>query len=219
MVKYTLQDDDSGDLFYTDALRDPMFGTPIFRLSSGTKSSCPYEGGYQRDQPKLKHDGLAGDYLVSGGNPVGNVAFFYLNMCNKSNEVRTYLLNLNDSEGAIVLINGGANGFTKEIQPGACYKVPVSVQMVSPNSPLLAYPNLEFTLSTTCGDGDAISSSVFASVYFGSATATGEIADPANSLQTYPNPSAGLVHIHLTDLYLIQARFGQRRFSTKIAVL
>ena len=48
VLDYTLTDDDGGDIFSVDIVRDPMYGTPVFRLNQGSKTSCPYEGGYRR---------------------------------------------------------------------------------------------------------------------------------------------------------------------------
>ncbi|MFY0608467.1 MAG: T9SS type A sorting domain-containing protein [Cyclobacteriaceae bacterium] len=42
-VGYTLADDDFGDNFTVNILKDPVYGTPVFELVSGA-SSCPYEG-------------------------------------------------------------------------------------------------------------------------------------------------------------------------------
>ncbi|MBK9735963.1 MAG: hypothetical protein IPO92_13795 [Saprospiraceae bacterium] len=54
MIKITLKDDDLGDKFDMEIVGDAMFGTPVFRLKdAGTKSSCPFEGGYKRDQPSI----------------------------------------------------------------------------------------------------------------------------------------------------------------------
>ena len=46
-------DDDFEDQFIIDVYRDPMFGTPYFKLMPGSKTSCPFEGGQQIDAPKL----------------------------------------------------------------------------------------------------------------------------------------------------------------------
>ena len=109
MVKYTLADDDAGDKFDVKIVRDPMFGTPVFRLESSTKSSCPYQGGYQRDQPNLKHDGTTNDHITSTKNPIGSSATFKLDICNESNEARSYNLKLNATSnlnGAVVSASG-----------------------------------------------------------------------------------------------------------------
>jgi hypothetical protein len=51
-VGYHLQDDDMTDSFSLDILTDKAFGTPVFVLDEQqSQSSCPYEGGFQIDQP------------------------------------------------------------------------------------------------------------------------------------------------------------------------
>ncbi|MCB0854446.1 MAG: hypothetical protein KDD63_19625, partial [Bacteroidetes bacterium] len=112
VVGYTLTDDDTngnGDQFNLDVVRDPMYGTPIFRVKSGTSSSCPYQGGYQRDQPALKHKNTTDTHILSQGNPVGGAVTFLLDLCNDSNEPRTYRLKLNaasNPNGAVVSAAG-----------------------------------------------------------------------------------------------------------------
>ena len=68
-IAYRLYDDDAGDLFKVKIVRDPDYGTPIFLTSAGTKSSGPYEGGYQRDQPLLKFSAApaSSTYTVPNG--------------------------------------------------------------------------------------------------------------------------------------------------------
>ncbi|MBT7430586.1 MAG: hypothetical protein HN783_12320, partial [Ilumatobacter sp.] len=41
---FVLSDDDPGDNFSVDVLKDPVYGTPVFRLISG-ESQCPWEPG------------------------------------------------------------------------------------------------------------------------------------------------------------------------------
>jgi FtsZ-binding cell division protein ZapB len=40
VVRYSLSDDDGGDLFNLKVVRDPMYGTPVFRVEPTSKSSC-----------------------------------------------------------------------------------------------------------------------------------------------------------------------------------
>lgn len=204
MVRYTLSDDDPGDLFNVNIVRDPMFGTPIFRIAPGTKSACPYQGGYQRDQPRLKHDGSSDTHITLQGTPVGSSAVFKLDLCNESNEARTYNLKLNaqsNLNGAVVSaagvpLNGNDLGQTFTIPANSCIQdLVVEVKQLSLNSPL-AYPNLELFLYSPCEE--TIQSSIFASVYFGNATGTREVADHA-ALRVWPNPSTGAIQVGLPE--------------------
>ncbi len=201
-VRYTFRDDDAGDKFNVDVVRDPMYGTPAFRLKSGTISSCPYEGGYQRDQPKLKHDGETTDTLIKQGIPVGSSATFKLDLCNESNEARTYNLKLNaqsNLNGAVVTaagvpLNGNDLGQTFTVPANSCVQdLVLEVRQLSMISPL-AYPNLEIFMYSPCDED--IKSSVFASVYFGTATSTREVGD-ATLLSVFPNPTSSQLRITL----------------------
>ncbi len=201
LVRYTLADDDSGDLFNLDVFRDPMYGTPIFKTKPGTRSSCPYQGGYQRDQPRLKHDGSNDSRITLLGTPLGTSATFKIDLCNESNEARTYNLKLNalsNLNGAVVSaagvpLNGNDLGQSFTIPASTCVQdLVVEVRMLSPNSPK-AYPNLELFLYAPCEEG--IQSSVFASVYFGDATSADEATANVAQVQLFPNPSKGWVNI------------------------
>ena len=202
LIRYTLADDDQGDQFKVRVVRDPMYGTPIFRTQTGTKSSCPYQGGYQRDQPKLKHDGSANEHITSLGNPVGGTATFFIDICNESNEARNYLLKLNANSNpnngevrvAGALLNGNDLGQLFTVPANNCLQnYEVSVKQATQ----LSYPDLELFLYPECNEDD-IQSSVFASVYFGNASAVNDLAD--NSLLSVsPNPTSGLLQIGVPE--------------------
>jgi hypothetical protein len=209
-VRYSLADDDGGDLFNLKVVRDPMYGTPVFRVEPTSKSSCPYQGGYQRDQPKLKHDGTTDDHIVSQGNPVGSSATFKIDLCNESNEARTYNLKLNaqsNLNGAVVSaagvpLNGNDLGQSFTVPANSCVQnLIVEVKQLSTNSPL-AYPDLELFLYSPCEED--IQSSIFASVFFGNATGVNDLAD--NSLLSVsPNPTSGWLQISLPEGNTLEA--------------
>lgn len=199
LIRYTLADDDQGDLFKVKVVRDPMYGTPIFRPVTGTKSSCPYQGGYQRDQPNLNHDGTANDHITSLGNPVGGTATFFVDICNESNEARNYYLKLNANSNpnnaevrvAGALLNGNDFGQLFTVPANGCLQnYEVSVKQATQ----LSYPNLELFLYPECNEDD-ISSSVFASVYFGNATGVLEQAGNISKLAVAPNPTSGVINV------------------------
>lgn len=199
LVRYTLADDDQGDQFKVKVVRDPMYGTPIFRPQTGTKSSCPYQGGYQRDQPNLKHDGNPNDSIVSLGNPVGGSATFFIDICNESNEARNYFLKLNANSNpnnaevrvAGALLNGNDLGQLFTIPANGCLQnYEVSVKQATQFS----YPNLELFLYPECNEDD-IQSSIFASVYFGNASGTNDVAGNISQLAVFPNPTSGVANV------------------------
>jgi hypothetical protein len=82
-IGYKLNDNDVGDFFNLRIKTDPMYGTAVFELLNGTKTSCPYEGGIQRDQPKLSIAGIASDTIVFPNVKVDSAQSFELRICNQ----------------------------------------------------------------------------------------------------------------------------------------
>lgn len=206
LVKYTLADNDTGDNFNLNVVRDPMFGTPVFRINPGTKSSCPWQGGDQRDKPDLRITGQSNSTISLQGIPAGSSATFSVEICNNSDEQRSYQLRLNtDSNpgGAVVTAGGvsvtNAAGPDYPVQAHSCKPDPVVVEVrrVSQQS-VLDYPNLEIFLEPVCADEENISSSIFASVYFTNTNGTTELADN-NLLSVFPNPTSGILSISLPE--------------------
>lgn len=205
-ISYTLSDDDGGDLFVIDkVVADPMYGTPIFRLNSGSRTSCPYESGYQRDQPKLKHDGQTSDTISLENIEVGSSATFKLDLCNESSERRSYYLKLNaesNLSGAIVTaagvpLNGNDQGQFFSVNANTCIQdLVVEVKRQSASSPKF-YPNLEIYLYSDCQED--IQSSVFTSVNFGNLTSTKDVVGDAALLSAYPNPTTGFLRVELAS--------------------
>ncbi|SOE22399.1 hypothetical protein SAMN06298216_2838 [Spirosomataceae bacterium TFI 002] len=111
-ISYSFQDNDFGDLISTDIYRDPMFGTPVFDLLSGTRTSCPFEGGYQLDQPMLQFYSASGKSITVNNVTLGTPANVKINICNNSNYSRSYVLQVKTESiptNMTILANGGAN--------------------------------------------------------------------------------------------------------------
>lgn len=203
VIRYDLNDNDGGDIFNLQVVRDPMFGTPIFRIQSGTKSSCPYQGGYQRDQPKMTFTNQTADSIELSGVPLGTSASFTLDLCNESNEPREYTLKLNPEtnlNGAVVTAAGlplnNAFGQSFQVPAGGCLSNPlvIEVKRQSENSPM-EYPDLELFLEPSCQEKSGIRSSLYASVTFGTNTSVQDMANGAAALKLYPNPAANRVTV------------------------
>jgi hypothetical protein len=200
LVKYTLADNDGGDVFNLDVVRDPMFGTPAFRTQSGTRSSCPYQGGYQRDQPKIDFVGQATDSIELQAI-IGTSASFQLNVCNDSDEPREYTLKLNPESnlnGAVVSAAGlplnNAFGQDFNVPANSCLASPlvIEVRRQSESSPV-AYPNLELFLEPSCNEKAGIKSSLYASVSFGTNTSVSALGQGA--MRVFPNPASDQVSL------------------------
>ena len=161
-ISYHLEDDDldpTGDEFHVDVKRDPMFGTPVFILDEGqSKTSCPYEGGFQRDQPNISGSicGPDGPYMEKifldsidiGPNGEGKV---WVKICNdNAQEGRqiSWRLDANPQSLGYQL-----NGSTNQIQdlgflaPGDCDTFELIVMKINNN---LVYNNLNWRVYGTC---------------------------------------------------------------------
>ena len=172
-MSYHLADDDAGDIFHVQIQTDPMYGTPVFKIKPTSKTSCPYEGGVQRDQPRLEHLTTTDSLITFPNVAIGDFQSFDLKVANNSAEARAYRLRLkNNINNAVVTVAGNAGPeFTPVtgIQLGAkgsgtdvvIYRV--DVRQLNPNS--LSFPALEFELYDACS-GD-VTASVFATVNYG----------------------------------------------------
>jgi hypothetical protein len=149
----------------------------------------------------LKLDGTTDDHIILLGNPVGSSATFKIDLCNESNEARTYNLKLNaqsNLNGAVVSaagvpLNGNDLGQSFTVPANSCVQdLVVEVKQLSANSPL-AYPNLELFLYAPCEEN--VQSSVFASVYFGNATGTDETQGVVSRLAVSPNPASHTLYL------------------------
>ncbi|MEM0992852.1 MAG: LamG-like jellyroll fold domain-containing protein [Bacteroidota bacterium] len=133
LVRYELSDTNGNDpnpgtdLFNVEVLRDPMFGTPVFRLKDGTRSSCPYQGGFARDQPRLEN-GVAGcsniNINIDNAPPQG--VEIPLDICNDNDvEVRRYFVALDqpsNTNGAMIRLNN--NDISTDNNSGLFFDVP-----------------------------------------------------------------------------------------------
>lgn len=179
-VSVTRYDDDAGDFFDVRIVEDPVYGTPIFIVDSvNSRTSCPYEGGIQRDQPKLEINGSASPNITVSNVSLGNAGNFKVKVCNNSAEIRDYGFGfVNESIESDVFISSTAGtgsspvgesitklGAITAIPAGGCkttiYDVNVARRFA--NSPM-SYSNMEFVTFAECEP--EIRSSIFATVNF-----------------------------------------------------
>ncbi len=179
-VAYNLQDFNQGDLFKIKVVKDPTYGTPIFLLDSLiSKTSCPYEGGIQRDQPKLEINGSAASNTTVSNISLGNSGNFKVKVCNNSAEIRDYGFGfVNESIANDVFISSTAGTGSSAVgesitKLGTITGIPargckttiydVNVARRFANSPM-SYSNLEFVTFAECEPD--IKSSIFATINF-----------------------------------------------------
>ncbi len=153
-IAYTLQDGDQGDIFRVKIIKDKTYGTPIFLLDSAqSKTSWPYEGGYPRDQPSLRFNAAptSSSYTVPNV-PVGSQSIFGINICNNSNEQRTYNLRFNpqsNANGANIAISG-TSGNTEfgafTLNANACHPNTFFASITQANAAALSSPDLNLQL-------------------------------------------------------------------------
>ncbi|WP_197088586.1 T9SS type A sorting domain-containing protein [Rufibacter radiotolerans] len=105
-VSYHLEDDDSGDFFSVDVLKDKARGVPAFFLKSGT-SSCPNEEGTQaRDKARIQV------FPPTLSNvPLNTPAVFRVALANQSQskegrEYKVKVISTTNPDGAIVKLGG-----------------------------------------------------------------------------------------------------------------
>jgi hypothetical protein len=165
-VGFVLQDDDSGDYFSVDVLKDKVYGTPAFNTVAG-RSSCPYEDKTQQRE-KLRLEADVYNQTLSTNT---EKAAFVLELTNlsSSNEVMTYNLVFDatsNPDGAVVTIGGNTVGGGEKIP----YTIPpfqsVYATVTIDKGPLktTAYPDLKFTLESECES--SISDDVYLSVFY-----------------------------------------------------
>lgn len=187
-IGYHIEDDDisqGGDRITTSIRKDKRFGTPVFFLNeTSSRTSCPYEGGYQMDQPEMKGlvNGVATDFIEVQGNP-GEVLTIPLQICNNSIYNRSYELRMvraSNVNGAVVKVGGENIGtdtdrilYSDEGNvnwgPNTCFNVggnlPLLTIQQDPNNPAAPsdYELIQLILSS-CGDDQT--STIYINAYF-----------------------------------------------------
>ncbi|NJN34513.1 MAG: hypothetical protein HC817_09915 [Saprospiraceae bacterium] len=181
-LTYSLWDQDNSgppyDQLNFQTFRDPMFGTPVFKLSASSRTSCPYEGGYRREQLRMKIVGQTdpNQTVNVSSTDINASADFMIELYNESDEPRSYTLGINNASnlsGARISASGFPLNGTPQpfpIPAGGCLgcdpnnRLIVSIKRENINSPL-SFPNRELVFYSAC-DG-AISSSIFLTANFG----------------------------------------------------
>jgi hypothetical protein len=205
-IGYHLGDDDAIDNFNLDIYTDRAFGTPVFVLNEDlSQSSCPYEGGFQIDQPLLTFESGATE-LTLEDIPAGTQATFQINVCNDSNEDRYYNLKVNpatNAQGAI-LQGFGENlsstdlGFEILVPANNCINS-ATITLTQTSDQTLDYEGIELYLYALCQPASApILSSIFLNAYFTDVNGLAENTLP--EFKIYPNPSNGHFQIDVSGI-------------------
>ncbi|MCB9344507.1 MAG: T9SS type A sorting domain-containing protein [Lewinellaceae bacterium] len=172
-VGYALSDDDVGDQFNVGIYRDKVFGTPVFKLANGSMSSCPFEGGYQLDQPYMTFSDNTQSTTLNN-IPVGQPRTFELKIRNLSDQPRTYNLKVDASTNTSGAIIEGFGENLSSTDDGVMLNVPaqgslngaiISIKQANPG--VLNYDGIELYLYPLCdGNESGIESRVVVSAHF-----------------------------------------------------
>ena len=145
-VGFTLSDDDIGDNFTVNILKDKAYGTPVFKLLSG-QSQCPHE---PITQPR-ESVAITADKTTAVNVPMNDVAVFKLLLGNtsQSEEMKFYTLEglqENNPNGAVIRFNGQA-----ALNVGVPYGQTIEVTMTVGRGPVeFTYENLRIGYFSDC---------------------------------------------------------------------
>jgi hypothetical protein len=218
-IGFELADDDAdppGDAFTVDILGDKVYGTPVFKLLSGT-SSCPWE------HPTSPREGVGLDlntHVVSGVAPEFPAAFtLYLYNLSQNNETRSYKLSIvqgSNPDGAIISVGGailGSDELLFPLSPSSTIPQPATLRVSRALGSVYDYENLQVHLYSPC---DAqFDTTVSFSVHFIKPCSDVRIAQPA--LNWIANSSHnGQMRIVLKDYNVADQNMQQLMFEYRL---
>ncbi|MFK7934036.1 MAG: thrombospondin type 3 repeat-containing protein, partial [Saprospiraceae bacterium] len=180
-ISYVLDDNDPQDDFTVGIMKDPMFGTPVFKLRPSSRTSCPYQGGIQLDQPRLASadpacNDPAGNINIKNA-PLNQAISVPLDICNDGILPRDYVVKIGSNvNNANITLNGDAipsEGVTySNIPAGGCFtdaigqKPRVQIAQNDANDP--SYRNIELFIEPKCGGN--IGNTIIINIDFGNGT-------------------------------------------------
>ena len=184
-ISYTLKDGDQtingpgSDNFTVGIIHDGKHGTPAFVLVDG-ETSCPYEGGYQIDQPDFKFGDGSKSFSTTG--EIGETLVVPVQICNQSKYPRNYHLKLTtgtNSNGLLINVGGtvlnstDAGHFFGSVPAEGCEETNLIIN--SPAETITNFSDIELYLyacsEDVTQDGALISSSGSLTVNFQTAAA------------------------------------------------
>jgi hypothetical protein len=177
---FILNDDDEGDAFTVNILKDEVYATPVFKVVTGT-TSCPWEQG---TQPREGVQVTSDIYLANIDDPNGT-AVFHLQLGNISQSDEDRLYNLvfdqgSNPDGAVITLGGsqvqGGIPTPYYVQAEKYAEATVTVRR-GPDA--FKYDNLMFRFLSGCADG-AIADTLLLDVNFTSPCSNINLTKPQN---------------------------------------
>ena len=173
-MAYELGDEESSDNFSVDVRGDRVFGTYAFSLdSSQSATSCPYEGGYQIQQPQLSVGSMDQTHMDLEEQTIGGFATYPIIVCNNSSFAATYYLKFeSQTNGNSAILNAygtqltGADnqsGIQLNLDPFECDTAQLLLNQLNPA--ILDYENINVYLYSDCEP--LLRSTITISAYFG----------------------------------------------------
>lgn len=189
IISFHLEDNDADDEIGVDVYLDPAYGTPLFKLQDGSKTSWPYEGGYPLDQPRLTNgnENCPNENIKIINAPISDPSTeaeiaFPIKICNDSEAARTYdlrLINTSNDNEAVVMMNGVNLALSSFpfilIPPETCLTRTLIIKQRDTET--FEYNNIKFYLANN--QDTTVRDFLDVSVYFGNGT-TDLCADDAD---------------------------------------
>ncbi len=212
LTGYFLSDNNPGDYFSVDILRDEVYGTPVFKTVGGA-SSCPWEKG---TQPREGVQIIAEKYVAHVDDPDGQ-AVFRLQLANNSQSDEDRFYNLwfdqaSNPDGAEITLGGsqvqGGIATPYFIQAG---KYLESTVTLTRGPEAFDYENIRFILASGCGD-PAIEDTLHLSAHFKGTCSDISIIQPSETWAVSSNDNnrlklrLGNYDRDLLDLIRIQVK-------------
>jgi hypothetical protein len=207
-IGFTLADNDIDDHFEVVVKSDKVFGTHVFVLNENdTQSSCPYEGGYQIDQPYVEFADNSQEATLTD-IPNGEDGTFLANLCNESSYDRTYHLKVDQAtnlDGLIIEAFGSNLAFTDEGVAldidGVSWLEDAAITVSQTDEDILDYEGIVLYLYSLCSEevGQVIESVIVLNAHFNASNSISELNPFASSIQVFPNPNQGEFQIRINS--------------------
>ena len=226
-VGYKILDDEltNDDRLIVNMWEDKVLGTPVFELDPSSATSCPYEGGYQLDQPAIfVKDPKTGEDAKSA--KFSDVEFdkevtFDVKVQNRNTRGnRKYKLRYAPPSGGYTpnaIISGSVNGVVPpyNLGPGNSQQLTIRISNATPDRKQ-AYKDMMFILEPECGGSDDdgyVADTILLSVYYGD-TDGNRSPDNNTVASAYLLPNDGRLNTSYVNKFGTESRITNKNATT-----